>query len=286
MFVRCSEPAYCVCNIPRFKEVEILKIGVTQIVLQDQSLEETLRLCQSAGYDVLELFFSEGGDPDINWDEDKIRAIGDQCKEAGIEVVSVLGWYEDRGSYLSQKPEVRAKAERSLARMVEIAGILQVDTVLLNPGALDPKGSYLRAWDQFVDDMKHMAQRAAEHNVVIGLENVWNQFILSPKEALDMVQAVDHPNFAIYLDTANMMLYGYPEHWIHDLGENIRMVHFKDFKRRERQFVDLMDGDTDWPAVIQGLRDIQYKGPVIHEIAGDATKQHEMARRMRHIVSL
>lgn len=263
-----------------------MQIGVTQIVLQNQSLEETLQLCQRAGYDVLELFFTEGGDPDIHWGEDKIRAVGELCQGAGIEIVSLLGWYKDRGSYLSHRAEERAKAERSLARMLEIAGILNVDTVLLNPGQLDPEQSYLRAWDRFVSDMQKMARQAEDHNVVIGLENVWNKFILSPKEALDMVNAVDHPNFAIYLDTANMMLYGYPEQWIYDLSDNICMVHFKDFKRREKQFVDLMDGDTNWPAVMKGLRDIQYGGPVIHEIAGDAEKLHEMARRMRNIVSL
>ena len=89
----------------------------------------------------------------------------------------------------------------------------------------------------------------------------------------------------IYLDTANMMAYGHPEHWIRDLGSRIRKVHLKDFDRGAGHFVDLMDGDTDWPTVIAELRAAGYDGTLIHEVGGDRAKQIEMAARMRRIVA-
>ena len=75
-------------------------------------------------------------------------------------------------------------------------------------------------------------------------------------------------------------------HWIRGLGDRIARVHFKDFVRREKNFVPLMDGDTDWPTIVQDLRNIGYDRPVIHEVGGDRDLQIEMAKRMKKIVSL
>ena len=83
-----------------------------------------------------------------------------------------------------------------------------------------------------------------------------------------------------------MMLYGYPEHWIRGLGDRISRVHFKDFVRRDKNFVPLMDGDTDWATIVKDLRAIGYESYVIHEVGGDRELQAEMARRMRKIIAL
>ena len=82
--------------------------------------------------------------------------------------------------------------------------------------------------------------------------------MLSSREAGQLVDEVGSDWVGIYLDTANMMAFGFPEHWIRDLGARIKKVHLKDFVRRDQAWVDLMDGDTDilgqwlagygWPA--------------------------------------
>lgn len=263
-----------------------MKIGVTQIILQGKSLDDVLKLCQEAGYETLELFFLEGGDLDINLSDEAIQQVGAQCRAAGIDIVSLLAWYKERGSFLSPTLEKRVAARRSLLRALEIASLLGVKTTLLHPGSLESQGSYLQTWDTFIQEMRAIVGEAADRGVTIAVENVWNKFMLTPMEARELLDAVDHPNFALYLDTANLMPFGFTEHWIRDLGDKIAMVHFKDFIRSEHRFVDLMDGDTDWASVMAALREIGYTGSVIHEVAGDRDKQLEMARRMRQIVSL
>ena len=101
-----------------------------------------------------------------------------------------------------------------------------------------------------------------------------------------IVDEVDSEWVGTYLDTANMMAYGYPEHWIRELGNRIKRVHFKDFKRREHRFVNLLDGDTDWPTVMRELRAIGYDEYVIHEVGGDRETQIDIAKRMRQIVAM
>jgi hexulose-6-phosphate isomerase len=263
-----------------------MKIGVTQIILSKWSLDDILEMCQDAGYEALELVFSEGGDPDINMSDDEIRGVKKKCDDAGIEIGSCMSGYAERGSLVSMDSAEREKGMKSLKRSVHIANVLGVTGILLHPGHLTVEGTYEQVWDNMVGHMKDIAPEAQEKGVAIGVENVWNKFLLTSKEMRDFVDAVGNEWIGCYLDTANMMLYGFPEHWIRGLQHRIKRVHFKDFSRRERTFTHLMDGETDWPEVMKGLRDIGYDYPVIHEVGGDRDVQIEMAKRMKKIVAM
>ena len=53
-----------------------MKIGVTQIVLGRMSLDDTLELCQEAGYDALELVFRSRQRPGGRHERGRTRAGG------------------------------------------------------------------------------------------------------------------------------------------------------------------------------------------------------------------
>ncbi len=263
-----------------------MKIGVTQIILGAMSLDDTLNLCQDAGYEAVELTFRDGKDLNADMSTSEIESVGEKCKEAGIEIGSVIASYGDRGNLLSPDAAERESGVKSLVRNLEIAGILGVGGILLHPGQLTVSDTYQSVWDNLIGILKEAAPIAAHNKAAIGLENVWNKFLLSPKEMRDFVDEVGSEWVGVYLDTANMMAYGYPEHWIRELGSRICRVHFKDFDRGAHQFVNLLDGDTDWATVVHELRAIGYDGPVIHEVGGDHAAQVDLAERMRKIVSM
>jgi len=262
-----------------------MKIGITQIVLSG-TLDESLDLCKEAGYECIELSFREGGDLDINMTESDLKKVKEKCAAAGVEISSVIGGYSDRGNMLSLDPEERKRGSKSVARILEIAGALGVDGMLLHPGQLTPEGTYQDAWDGLMKELKRLAPIAESNRAAICVENVWNKFLLSPKEMREFVDAVGSEWVGTYLDTANMMAYGYPEHWIRELGKRIRKVHFKDFKRREHRFVNLLDGDTNWPLVMREFRNIGYDSYVVHEVGGDRKALIDLAERMRKIVAM
>lgn len=263
-----------------------MKIGVTQIILGNMSLNDTLGLCQEAGYEAVELVFREGKDLDVNMSASELKGVGEKCAAAGVEIGSVIASYSDRGSLLSPDAAERERGVKSLRRNLEIAGILGVGAILLHPGQLTIAGTYQAVWDNLLGILKDQAPVAASNKAAIGVENVWNKFLLSPKEMREFVDAVGSEWVGTYLDTANMMAYGYPEHWMRELGSRIKRVHFKDFKRREHQFVNLLDGDTDWPTLMREFRAIGYDECVIHEVGGDRATQIDIAKRMRQIVAM
>ncbi len=55
-----------------------------------------------------------------------------------------------------------------------------------------------------------------------------------------------------------MLPYGYPEQWLRILGKRVAGIHFKDFRRAVgtiEGFVDLLEGDVDWPAVMSAIEE-------------------------------
>ena len=263
-----------------------MKIGITQLLLGNLSLDDVLDLCLDAGYEAIELTFGEGEELDIDMSPSEITRVGEQCSEAGIEISSIIANYSDSGNLLSLDAHRQEKRVRSVNRSLEIAGIVGVDTILLHPGQLTVEGTYQTVWDNLIGILKDLAPVAASNRAAIGLENVWSKFLLSPKETREFVDAVDSEWIGVYLDTANMMAYGFPEHWIRELGSRIKCVHFKDFRRGEHQFVNLLDGDTDWPSIMREFRTIGYDRYVIHEVGGDRAAQIDIAKRMRRIVDM
>ena len=263
-----------------------MKIGITQIIISKMSLQESLDLCKDAGYECIELSFREGGPLDINMSESEIKEVHKKCDAAGIEISSIIGGYSDGGNMLSLDPQERKKRSKSVSRILEIGNILGVDGMLLHPGQLASEGTYQEAWSGFLEELKELAPAAESHKVAIGVENVWNKFLLSPREMREFVDAVGSEWVGTYLDTANMMAYGYPEQWIRELGNRIKKVHFKDFKRREHKFVNLLDGDTDWPLLMKEFRSIGYDSYAVHEVGGDRETLIDLAERMRKIVAM
>ncbi len=263
-----------------------MKIGITQIILGDTSLGDTLALCAEAGYEAVELVFAEDKDLRVDMSAGQLDGVAAACRSAGVDIASVIAQPQARGNLLSPDADERALCVARLRRSVEIAGALGVDAVLLHPGQLSADASYQQAWDGLCAALSALVPFAEEQGVCIGVENVWNKFLLSPREARLLVDEVGSECVGIYLDTANMMAYGYPEQWIRELGPRIKKVHFKDYVRREHRFVNLLDGDTDWPAIMRELRAIGYDDSLIHEVGGTRDELVDLGERMRRIVAM
>ena len=126
-----------------------------------------------------------------------------------------------------------------------------------------PVVAYDVCWQRAVAEMRRLAPVAAEHQIHIGVENVWNKFLLSPLEMRAFIDEIGSEWIGSYFDVGNVVYAGYPEQWIRILGKRIKKVHFKDFRRNPgglNSFVDILAGDVDWPTVMQAFEDIGYDG--------------------------
>jgi hexulose-6-phosphate isomerase len=105
--------------------------------------------------------------------------------------------------------------------------------------------------------------------VTLGIEIVWNKFLLSPLELRDFIDSFGTAAVGSYFDAGNVLLTGYPEHWIRILGKRIVRVHVKDFKKSigtAAGFVDMLEGDLDFQALKGALAKVGYDGIITAEM--------------------
>ncbi len=115
-----------------------------------------------------------------------------------------------------------------------------------------------------------LSKIAEQYQVNIGIENVWNKFLLSPLEMRDFIDKIGSKYLGSFFDVGNILAFGYPEHWIRILGKRIKKVHIKDFRKdigNVTGFTSLLEGDVNWPAVMQALKEIGYNDFIIAELS-------------------
>jgi hexulose-6-phosphate isomerase len=254
-----------------------LKKGINQWSFPaDMSAAACIRLAKQAGFDGIELALAETGELSLESSPEQIAELRQIADGEGVEISSLasgLGW-----SYAltSTSKLNRDKAIDVVKRQLDVAAQLKADTILVVPGAVgvdfipdSEVTEYDVAYDNALEALKGLAVEAEAHGVAIGVENVWNKFLLSPLEMRGFIDSIGSDFVGAYLDIGNTVLTGYPEHWIKILNRRIKKVHFKDFRRNGAglsAFVDLLAGDVDYPLVISKLEEIGYAGYVIAEM--------------------
>ncbi|MFH1920706.1 MAG: sugar phosphate isomerase/epimerase family protein [Planctomycetota bacterium] len=152
---------------------------------------------------------------------------------------------------------------------------------------------YIEAQNYATDASRKAVEKlipvAEKTGVIIALENVWNNLWVKPALLAHFIASFDNPWVQCYYDIGNHVKYAMPEEWIRALGKLIVKVHVKDFvvdraKPHGGTFVDIRDGDVDWPLVRQELDKIGYNGWMTIEGSGGLSLQ-ERNKRLDLIVA-
>src|SRR5690606_6192715 len=153
-----------------------------------------------------------------------------------------------------------------LSRQIEVAHALQIDAILVIPGAVGVDFipgceivPYEKAWERTSKLIATAVPQATSAGVRICVENVWNKFLLSPREMNAFIDQFESEFVRAYFDVGNVIVNGYAEDWVRTLGHRIARVHFKDYRRNVGSvggFCDLLSGDVNWDEVVAALREI------------------------------
>jgi L-ribulose-5-phosphate 3-epimerase len=243
------------------------------------SIADRFKMARDVGFEVVQA--------PTEPDDRKAEEIKKAAEAANIRIDSVMNM--DHWKYPLSSSD-RAVVEKSLAGMrtsLHNAKLWGSDAVLLVPAVVNPQTSYQDAWTRSQKEIRTLIPLAEELKVVIGIEEVWNKFLLSPLEMAKYIDEFQSPWIKAWFDVGNVVFYGYPQDWIHTLGNRIVKVHVKDFKRKENGYawVNLGDGDVDWAAVRQAFADIGYSGSAVTELeGGDEAYLRDVSRRFDRFV--
>ena len=221
-------------------------------------------------------------------DEGKADQIKKAAEAANVRIDSVMNMDHWKYPLSSSDPAVVEKSLAGMRTSLRNAKLWGCDAVLLVPAVVNPQTSYRDAWTRSQKEIRTLIPLAEELKVVIAIEEVWNRFLLSPLEMAKYISEFQSPWIKAWFDVGNVLLYGYPQDWIHTLGNSIVKVHVKDFKRMENGYawVNLGDGDVDWAAVRQAFVDIGYSGSAVAELeGGDEVYLRDVVKRFDRLVN-
>jgi L-ribulose-5-phosphate 3-epimerase len=212
----------------------------------------------------------------------------DEIKEASIKsklpIHSVMNMGHWEWPLSSPNPEDVKKSVERMEISLRNAKLWGAGNVLLVPAVVRPDTTIPQAWQRSQPVVKKLLPLAKELGVVIGIEPVWNKFLLTPYDTSKYVDEFKSPFVKAYFDVGNIVMYGFPQEWIRHLGQRIVRFHLKDFDTRTRQFVALREGSIDWKEVRKAIGEIGYDGWLTVELnGGDEAYLRDVAKRVDKI---
>lgn len=209
------------------------------------------------------------------------------------ELIDSVHWNKP---FSSASEQVRADGQAALKTCLEDAKFLGATSVLLVPAVVNKQISYDDAYKRSQAEIKKAIPIAKDLGVKIAIENVWNDFLLSPLEAARYVDEFESEWVGVHFDIGNVAAFGYPEQWIRILGKRILKLHVKEFSRKKADAEGRYKGFShplgdaagiDWPAVVKALSDIGYTGWATAEFgAGSRAAMKDAAERMDKVLQL
>lgn len=264
----------------RFKKA--VKIGMVGI---DGSLLDKFKAVKELGYDGIEL-----DSPGLNRDEAKKAR--DEAELPIHGVVDSVHWSD---TLSHPDPAVRERGVSALKIALADAKAIGATSVLLVPAVVNKEVSYADAYTRSQAEIKKALPVAEELGIRLLLENVWNNFLLSPLETARYLDELESPMAGSYFDVGNVVRYGWPEQWVRTLGKRIVKLDIKEYSRKLEADqgvwkgfnAELLEGDCDWPSVMKALGEIGYSGWGTAEVPGGGKERlADIAARMDKIFAL
>lgn len=211
--------------------------GVSEFTTWPWSFERDVETYARLGVNAIEVC-------EFKLDPAKARAELESVAAAGLTISSVQpklhSLFPDE-----PRPEPVEPAER-MARVrdtIRLFAPVAAGTTLVSITGAAPGGNYRLAFETAVREYRALAEFAGEHGVRIAIEplhpilmNV-DTFICTLPEAMEIVAAVDLPNFGVFVDVWHVWPDPAAERHIRDCARKIFGVHVNDW-HRPRHFGD------------------------------------------------
>jgi hexulose-6-phosphate isomerase len=260
-----------------------LKYGM---IGEGDTVEAKFRLAKACGFDGVEMDSPNG------LDRDEVLAAK---ASTGLEIPGVVDSVHWSKPLSHPDAAVRREGIEGLKTALRDCRAYGGDSVLLVPAVVNKGISYGDAYTRSQAAIREVLPLARELGVFISMENVWNNFLLSPIEAARFTDELDPEICGWHFDVGNIVAYGWPEHWIEVLGPRIRRLDVKEYSRQKLNDegrwagfnVEIGEGDCDWPAVMKSLDAVPYTGGwMAAEVGGGGeARLRDIATRMDRIIA-
>lgn len=187
--------------------------------------------------------------------------------------VAVLGCYLNLAN---PNEESLKKIQKRYLTHIRFASLLGAGVVGTETGAVNEAYKYEErnhsdeALQIFIKNVKPVVEYAEKMGVIFAIEPVFKHIVCNPKRARQVLNEIASPNLQIIFDPVNLLdisNYQDREQIIHEavdlLGQDIAMVHIKDFRIEDGKMVSVAagTGEMDYSEII---RFIKKEKPYVH----------------------
>ena len=199
-------------------------------------------------------------------------------KASGLMVSSVQpGVHSPFPNSLRKTPASPKERMKRLKESVQLFGRHFPGTVLVVNTGIAPQADLASAYRIAEHEFKRISQFAADHGVRIGLEPLnpvfmnTDTFICSLAHAGRLMEAVDHPNFGLFLDVWHYWEEADSAALVRKYGAKIFGVHVSDWRTPRASGDRLLPGDGEIPLVemLRTIRETGYRGIYTLEVFSD-----------------
>jgi len=242
------------------------------------TLKECFKLCKDAGFDGVEVNYALDGDLTPEAGDADVAAVGEMARQIGIEISGLCSFLFWPYSLTHEDPERRERGMELALDMIHTAELLGTENLLVIAGSTyvpwledEPPVAHDVCDRRAHEAMARLIPAAQKAGVYLNVENIFvNGYLHSPQEMARFVDSFRSDRVRVHFDTGNIMLYHFPEHWVPILGKRIQNIHLKEYTKRVHEFNlhtfrPLLDGTTNWPAVLEALDQVGYRGYLTFE---------------------
>ncbi|MEY4189610.1 MAG: L-ribulose-5-phosphate 3-epimerase UlaE [Planctomycetota bacterium] len=245
---------------------------------EKMNLEQCLRLAKSAGFDAVELNYDLDNDLSPKSGAKEYAAIRNLADKIGIQISGLCSFLFWPYPLTANDNAKRTRGFELAGKMTQAAHDLGVENLLVVPGAVNIpwRIDYEPVPNDVCDKrareaVARLLPNAEKLKVKLNIENIFfNGYLMTPGEMNDFVDSFKSEYVKVHFDTGNIMMFQFPEHWIKMLGKRIQNVHLKEYTKKGTDysletFRPLLDGTTNWPAVMEAFEQTGYKGYLTFE---------------------
>ncbi len=245
---------------------------------EKMNLEQCLRLAKSAGFDAIELNYDLDNDLSPKSGAKEYAAIRTLADKIGIQISGLCSFLFWPYPLTANDNAKRSRGFELAGKMTQAAHDLGVENLLVVPGAVNIpwRTDYEPVPNDVCDKRAREAiakllPNAEKLKVKLNIENIFfNGYLMTPGEMIDFVDSYKSEYVKVHFDTGNIMMFQFPEHWIKMLGKRIQNVHLKEYTKKGTDysletFRPLLDGTTNWPAVMESFEQAGYRGYLTFE---------------------
>ena len=234
-------------------------------------MEDTFRALSEAGFKGIELNVDAPGSPHaltMDTTEEDYEKIRGYIRKYNLPVLSIS---TSLAQHMSGTPSKHENYRQLIRKQIEAAKALGAKGILTAPAGMEHGITLKGAWDNSLDVFRSIKDEIDESGIIVGLENTWKQFFTSPYDMILFLDRLDAKNVGIYLDLGNIIALSEPEWWVEILGERIKFIHVKDFKRNGGPntggyFTDVTEGTANWPVIMKALKKTGFDGYITAEV--------------------